>query len=189
MSVLTCDLGSARRESFSVSGFTEVALDGIGRVRVEHADVESVEVEAPGRVIEHIKVLVDDETLHLGFRRGVSLHQAGRLDIRFTVKAKDLYGLAINGAGSIDADRLGGKSASLEIDGTGRISVGSVAARRGEFSVDGAGKIEIEQAALETCTADLDGAGRVEIRNLEAQRLAVTVDGAGKVEVDRLDCQ
>lgn len=189
MSVLTGDLGSPVRETRSVSGFRRIALDGIGRVRVEHSDVEAVDVEAPEQLIEHIKIFVDGETLHLGFRQGLNLHHVGKLDIRFAVRAKEVEGLAINGAGSIDADRLEGKDANVEIDGTGRIGAGSIEAQTVEFSVDGAGKIEIEQAAVQTCHIDLDGAGRIGVRDLRTRQLALAVDGAGKLSVERLDCQ
>jgi len=181
MGLLTGDLGSQVRVIRSATGFSRIALDGIGRVRITHADREEVEVEAPERLMEHIEVFVEGETLHLRLRSGLRLHHVGRLDLRFEVRAKRIGHLQIDGAGRIEADRLSGREIGISVDGAGRIDIDRAETEDASFSIDGAGRVALHALAARKVVARVDGAGKIDLDRLECQRLETRVDGAGKL--------
>jgi len=181
MSVLTGDLGAQQRESRPVSGFTRVVLDGIGRVDLKQGSEDSLTVEAPERLMQWIETKVHNGTLHLSFRRGLRLHDVGRLRIVYEVCLRGVDALAINGAGSIATGPLRTGDFSLHIDGSGRIEIPDLDADSLHVEIDGAGKIELGRASAATHRLEIDGAGRVETREATGESYRVNLDGTGKI--------
>ena len=69
------------RETRDVSGFSSVALGGLGKLRITQGDEERLSIEAAPEMLEKIKAEVKDGELRLSLRKGSLL---ALLDLTFT---------------------------------------------------------------------------------------------------------
>jgi hypothetical protein len=168
--------GSVRTEDRPVQGFSRVELDGLGDLTVTQSGSESLKVEADDNVLPLVTSEVRGNTLVLGLKPG---NYVRTTRLSFTVTAKQLDGVKINGSGNARMVDVATPALEVNISGSGNAqSAGRADASKIEIS--GSGKYDGAATASRTATVDISGSGDAVVQVSET--LDVKVSGAGNVE-------
>jgi hypothetical protein len=181
-----------KTEERAVSGFEQVILKDIGEVIITQGERESLLVEAEEDVLPRIQTDVIDGRLVIGIkgdwlnRLSVGIGQISTGAIRFHLRARQVTGLEVHGAGNIRAERLDAPSLALKLSGAGSIEIGGLSSRDLRVLLSGAGKVELEGSA-EAQEVELSGTGSYQALRLETKRGKVHVSGVGGAAVNVSD--
>ncbi len=199
--------GNVIREPREVSGFTEVALTGIGNLTIRQTGSESLTIEAEDNIIPKLTTEVANGRLTLGVEPDTDLRPTEPINYELTVK--DLNALqtlgageistanveaanleiASSGAGEIDASSINTNNLEITNSGSGEISVANVEANNLKVTSGGSGEVRTA-GRVDSQAVDISGSGRYQAEDLESQEAKVDVKGAGEATVnvtDKLD--
>jgi hypothetical protein len=154
--------GNVITESRDVSGFSEIALAGSGKVRVDVNGTESLIIEAEDNIMPLLTSEVHDGRLELGAESSIS----PTTDIIYTVGAIALEGVAISGSGEVTAALVAADSFDVDISGSGRVE---------------------PTGTTDALVVEISGSGRYLGENLEASVGTVRVSGSGEAVVNVSD--
>ena len=168
--------GRLATETRQVSGFTQIELSGIGEVTVEQGDAESLTIEADDNVLPKLTSQVSGSTLKLGKKRGTTVRTKN--PIRYRVTLKDLTGLDVSGAGSVQAQRLTLRTVHVDISGSGAVRLSGSAVEQ-HIEVSGSGRYDAADLPSQQVTADISGSGQVAVA--VSQQLDIDISGSGTV--------
>ncbi|HJQ77558.1 MAG TPA: head GIN domain-containing protein [Acidimicrobiia bacterium] len=174
--------GEVITETREVSGFSEIVLEGNGRVIVEVTGTESLTIEAEDNLMPLLTSSVEDGTLVLGATESI----APTRDIVYTITASTLEGLDIDGSGHIEAADLSGEAFTADIDGSGTIVLPELSLDRLDATISGSGDIEVSGTAS-LLEVSVSGSGNFEAEGLEASDATVVVSGSGEAVVNVTD--
>ena len=107
--------GDVITESRDVSGFSEIALFGSGKVRIDVNGTESLIIEAEDNIMPLLTSEVHDGRLELSVESSISPTS----DVIYTVSAVGLEGVAVAGSGEVTAAGVAADSFDVEISGSG----------------------------------------------------------------------
>lgn len=172
--------GPVKTESRSAGDFHAVESSIAGDVEISVADNFSVEVQAQGNLLPHLKTEVEDGVLKIYFSENVS-HQE---DLKIRISAPSFDGLSLGGSGTmramtpIRADKM-----DLNVAGSGDIYVSQADFGTALASIAGSGSVELGGKAnsLET---NIAGSGDIKAKQLTANELDVEISGSGSVTCD-----
>ena len=154
--------GDVITESRDVSGFSEIALAGSGKVRVDVDGTESLIIEAEDNIMPLLTSEVNGGRLELGASSSIS----PTTDIIYTISAKALEGVAVSGSGEVTATGVAADSFDVDISGSGRVEPTGTAG---------------------TLSVEISGSGRYLGEDLEASVGTVRVLGSGGAVVNVTD--
>lgn len=149
-------------ESADLGAFNAIDFNGAGKVNITVGEPSGVNIEGGARVIKHLRIYVQNETLHI---RPTNAHWSwldSPQQLTLTIGAPELKSLSTKGAGSIDIKGFKG--------GEHRVMIA------GAFNIEAHGELDRLQIALH-------GAGNINYSDVTAQTAVVTVRGAGNVDV------
>jgi hypothetical protein len=146
-------------EARPVTGFRAVDLRAFGRVDIDLADHDSVEVEADDNVVGLVRTEVIDGRLLVAMADGTSLRNA-TLRIRIGAVALD----------------------DVVVDGSSDVEIRGLAAPRFDLVLAGSGDAGVS-GAVDDLLVDVEGSGDVRAAELVAQRARVQLTGSGDVAV------
>lgn len=157
------DSGEKVTETFTITEFERLEIDGAFDVEIEIGPEPSLEIDVHEEVADRLEVENDGDTLRIGFDGGLFSVSGGQ-DVRITTPS--LSALDLNGAVSaditdLDADRL-------------------------EIDLDGATDLEATGSASEVII-DIDGASNVDFDDLTIGRVEVQADGASSIDVSEAE--
>lgn len=176
--------GNVVREPREVSGFTEVALTGIGNLTIRQTGSESLTIEAEDNIIPELTTEVENGRLTLGVEPNTDLRPTEPINYELTVK--DLNALQTLGAGEIDAGSINTDNLEIASSGSGEISVANVEANN--LKVTSAGSGEVKTAGrVDSQVVDISGTGSYQAEDLESQEAEVDVKGSGEATVNVTD--
>jgi hypothetical protein len=168
-----------------LSGFNGVNVAGPFDVYITQGSSESVKVEAPADVMDHIITDVKDGVLriynkHESFSWG---NWFGHKKIAVYVTAKDLNMINISGSGDVFfKEGVSTNSLKLKISGSGDM-VGKVNVKTLESSITGSGDMKLTGSA-QTSTISVVGSGDFIAKNLVTVSTSVKVSGSGDADVN-----
>ena len=168
--------GNEANATRSVSGFSEVTLNGTGNLTIEQTGSESLAIEAEDNVLPHIQTDVRNNRLTIETDHTTPTPTS---PINYELTVKDLSVLELRGAGSIDASGVSADSLEVSSSGAGDVRVAGEADSQ-EVSISGAGSYQAQDLATKRATVDLSGAGEA-IVNV-SDDLDVAISGFGSVE-------
>jgi hypothetical protein len=181
-------------ETRRVSGFTEVALRGYGKLVVEQttdAQAEGITIEAEPELLSRITTEVRGRRLLLGF--GMPWFEwigfwftwllTPDKSIRYRLVVRTVEELLISGAGSVECASLRSDSLRLRISGSGRVRVNDLHAGSLEANISGSGRVECAGSA-ESVEARISGAGRIDAEMLGARNARARISGSGRIDVN-----
>ncbi|MBD3349652.1 MAG: hypothetical protein GF400_10735 [Candidatus Eisenbacteria bacterium] len=174
------------RERRDVSGFSRVELGGTGALNVELGSEERLSIEADPEIMGRVTSEVRDGVLRLGLAKGSWLRSLKCDGIVFDVTMKDISGLTLSGAGTINARKLAAGRLELKVSGTGRVSIDELEASELDVILSGECKCQIE-GRCESQEVTLSGAGTYDARKLASYRAKIVLSGAGDVLVNASD--
>lgn len=179
-----------KTETRDVTGFTEVAIRGMGDATLIQGDAEGLVIEADEALLPRIKSEVRGGRLVLGldmawwewltwwFTWLTLPHQ-----VRYTVRLRNFAGASIAGSGKVISAQLQGGACRFSISGSGRIAVDRLAAESVETRISGSGYIAIAGRAQQQALR-ISGSGRIDNEDLETETTEIHISGSGRAAVN-----
>jgi hypothetical protein len=164
-------------ETRAAQGFFGVSLSGAGRLVVEHAGAESLQITTDDNILPLVSSEVRDGWLYISTEPGAAFLNPTELTYRVTVARLEAVRLA--GSASAEIDGVEAGSFSLEIAGAGRAVV---TGRADVHDVSLAGAARYEAADLDSRTVRLDVGGSSQALVRAGERLEGRVGGTSTVE-------
>ncbi|MGH8910660.1 MAG: head GIN domain-containing protein [Egibacteraceae bacterium] len=168
--------GQVVSESRTVSGFTGVALTGIGELRIEQTGDESLTIEAEDNILPLLTSDVSARILRLGTRSNTSIVTTKPIIYRLTVK--DLSSLTVSGAGDATVLNLATTSFTAVISGSGNVTASGMAETQ-DVTISGSGTYTAEDLASDAAEVTVSGSGDAVVR--VSDTLDATVSGSGSI--------
>ena len=169
-----------------LSGFNSVSVAGSFDVFIVQGSSESVKVEAPSDVMDHIITEVNGNELKIFNKRdnwNWGDWFGNHKKIAVYVSIKDVNSISLSGSGDVFfKEGLSASSLRLRITGSGDI-LGKVDVKTLESSVSGSGDLKISGRA-DNSTVSVVGSGNFTGRNLVTITTAVRVTGSGDADVN-----
>jgi hypothetical protein len=169
--------GNVQSQTRPVPAFDSVEFSGAGTVTVEQSGTDSVQVRADDNIVPLLTTAVDGTTLRLGVQPNAALGRA--TTIEYHVTARQLRGLVLDGAGSVNATQIDAPKVSLANGGAGRLTVSG---RTGAENVElvGFGEIDASGLAAQDANVSVGGTGTATVN--AARTLTATVTGVGSIK-------
>ena len=166
-------------EQRDVSGFDRVSFEGFGKLIITHGSEESLTIEAEDNILPKIETNVRGGTLEIGFDT-TSWQDIIRptKSITFTLTVKTLEGIALSGAGSIEANDVDTERFDVELSGAGSIELSGFTEAQ-EINVSGAGSYDGGELQSERIDVNISGAGSATVWATES--LDVNISGVGNI--------
>ena len=180
--------GKVVEEERSVSGFTGVALSGIGNLYIEVGDEEALRIEAEDNLLPYLETEVRGTTLEITTRENVNLLPLRPINFYLTVKALDT--ITVSGSGHAEAPGLQAEQFFATVSGSGSVKMAGLEAEALTATVSGSGGLDIAGGEVEMQDITLSGSGKYEAKGLESAEADVRLSGSGSATVrvrDRLD--
>ena len=167
--------GTVVTEERDVEGFSEVALEGSGEVRVDIGDRESLTIEADDNLLDLISTEVSGSRLVIDHEGSLD----PSADIVYRVEAIDFDGVSIAGSADVVAPDLSCDVFSVSVAGSGSLDLdGSCEG----LEVDIAGSGDLDASGLVVDRADVSIAGSGDVVVNAAEQLRVSITGSGDVQ-------
>jgi hypothetical protein len=166
-------------EQRDVSGFDRVSFGGFGTLIIAHGSEESLTIEAESNILPRIETRVRGGILEIGFDsdRWQDIVRPTK-SITYNLTVITLDGIALSGAGSIEASGIEAERFDVELSGAGSIDITGFAATQ-EINVSGAGSYDSAELLSEYIDVNISGAGNATVWVTES--LDVNISGVGKV--------
>ena len=182
----SAEIITTKIEDRHLSGFNAVSLSGSFDVYITQGSTESVKVEAPDNVIDHIITEVNGGVLKIYNKNDNSFHWSeifgSHKKIAIYVTAKDLNSIGVSGSGDIFfKEGIHTNSLKLRVSGSGDM-YGKVDVKTLESSISGSGDVKLSGRADDS-TVSVVGSGDFEARNLVTVNTAVRVSGSGNADI------
>lgn len=172
--------GTFKSESRAVSGFTGISLALGGLVEIHQGDVEGVTVETDDNLLPLMETAVEGGTLII--RPAARNTSFSTKKLKFSVYAKAIERLDIDGSGDIRAEKLRTTGLKASIAGSGDMVIRSL--DTGSLSVSIAGSGDFSAAGrADKLDARIAGSGDIRAGGLEAKVAEVRIAGSGDAAV------
>jgi hypothetical protein len=166
-------------ESADLGSFNAIDFNGAGKVIITVGEPPGVNIEGGARVIKHLRIYVENETLHV---RPTNAHWSwldSPQQLTLTIGAPELKSLETKGAGSIDIKGFKGGEHRVVISGAFNIeALGEL--DRLDITLHGAGNVDYSQVTAQEAFVSVKGAGNVEVKPIKL--LDAAVHGVGAVQ-------
>ena len=172
-------IGSGRlaTESRAVQGFDSVSMVGVGRLIIQQAGSESLEVTAEDNILPVVRSEVRGDTLFLDFAPVSSLNPTREIVYRLAVR--ELNEISATGAGIIDVAGLDTERLRVRLTGASSL-LASGSADRQDIEVSGASFVRAEDLRSRMVTANVSGTSQCVVR--VSDRLEADVSGVSLLE-------
>ena len=180
--------GKVVEEERSVSGFTGVALSGIGNLYIEVGDEEALRIEAEDNLLPYFETEVRGTTLEIRTRENVNLLPLRPVNFYLTVEALDT--ITVSGSGHAEAPGLQAEQFFATVSGSGSVKMAGLEAEALTATISGSGGLDIAGGEVEMQDITLSGSGKYEAKGMESAEADVRLSGSGSATVrvrDRLD--
>jgi hypothetical protein len=165
-------------EMRDVKNFHQVALQGVGELRIIQGDAESLRISAEPKVLKRIETGVQDGVLMIRPNRSFTTKEKITYDLMVT----NLDGIALSGAGSVVAKALTSDAMQLQVDGAGSIAIDTLTANQLGVSITGNGTVKLG-GTVDEQTVTIQGAGKYLAADLQSRAATVTTEAAAQAAV------
>ena len=169
--------GVVKTETRTVSGFSKVALNLVGKLYIERNGSEALTISADDNILPLIQTRVRNGVLTIELDRATNLMQVN--DLTYRVSVKNLDELSVNGAAEVLVSGLDSESFDVVINGAGKVTASGKAERQ-TVTVNGAGDYNAPNLASRVAKVKNAGIGKAIVR--VSDTLDVKIEGAGIVE-------
>jgi len=190
LSILACQVGGFTRvrgsgniveEGREVSGFTGVALAGIGELTIEVGERESLRIEAEDNLMTYLETEVRNGMLEIGVQDGVNLNSTR--PVRFYLTVEELDTIVLSGSGNIEAPDLEAERFAIAISGSGDVEMGDLSADTVDAVISGSGNLDIAGGRVEEQDITISGSGEYQAGGLNSRSVEITISGSGNATV------
>ena len=174
-------------EDRHITGLRAVDVGGSFDVYITQGSSESVKVEAPDEIIDHIITEVDNGVLKIYNKNDRNFHWGdifgNHKKIVVYVVAKDLNAIALSGSGDVYfKEGIHTNSMRLKVSGSGDM-YGKVDVKNLESGISGSGDVKLAGRA-ENSAVNVSGSGDFEARGLVTVNTIVHVSGSGDASIN-----
>nr|WP_010132853.1 DUF2807 domain-containing protein [Microbulbifer agarilyticus] len=175
-------------KTFSVKGFSAIALKGGSNLKVTQGAEFSVTAHGEQKDLEYAKAEVSGDTLSLSVEPdrkslfGV-VTVSSEPNVEFRVTLPELSAIRVTGSGEALADTLESAALDLRVTGSGLIRVEKVAAESLNASVTGSGDVILGTILAVEGQAAVTGSGDVRMDNFIGETMNAQIKGSGDVVV------
>ena len=172
-------------EDRHLSGFNAVDVGGPFDVKITQGTTESVKVEAPADVMQHITTEVVNGTLKIYNKHHVDLNFGDLFHhkkILVYVTIKDVNSISVSGSGDVTfRDGIHTEKMNLRVSGSGDVD-GVLEVKSLETRISGSGDVKLSGNA-ETTAVRVSGSGDYSAHGLITSNTDVHVSGSGDASV------
>jgi len=172
--------GKVISEDRQVSDFQRIILQGSGELIIEQGSREALTIEAEDNLLPVLTSEVQNGTLTLSSKRGMSIQPTK--PIRYHLQVKDLSGLEISGSGKAQMEKLEGDSLHLRISGSGDVTIQEIDVNELGVTISGSGEVQAAGTA-DKLSVNVSGSGTCRLEDLQSQQAEVTISGGGDITV------
>lgn len=172
--------GKVINETVKVSGFDQVALDGMGTLIITQGNNESLIIEAEDNVISHIKTSVNNNKLQISYDN-ISTPTPTK-PVIFHLSVKNLNSIDVSGAAKLNAANLKAGKMNIFVNGAAEGNLTNLKLNNLILTISGAGKLNASGNA-DSQAITINGAGEYSAPSLNTRNTTVTINGAGKTTV------
>jgi hypothetical protein len=169
--------GTTATEVRPVAGFSEVFVNGVGDLVLRQDGTETLSIDAEDNLLPYLRSKMTGRQLVLGPESGVVL-RATR-PIRYTLTARQVSGIRMNGAGSVRAEAVQTELLQITLNGGARADMQGTASRQ-DVLIAGAADYRADRLTSREVDVEINGAGTAVLD--VSNRLDVTINGTGTVE-------
>ncbi len=171
--------GSIVSETRSVSGFSNISLNGSEEVEIIPSKENKVVVTGYQNLVPSYKTKVSGSTLNLEFEK--NYWNVRNNNIKVTIYTTGISKMEMNGSGNISLrDSLKTDRLRMEINGSGNIYTYNNYVENVEMDINGSGNINARNLTGRYVYAEISGSGDAEITVQE--KLDVKINGSGSVK-------
>jgi hypothetical protein len=168
--------GKAATEQRPVSGIHAVTLSGVGVLRIEVGNQESLRIDADDNILPYIKTKVQNGRLTIGIERGYSVHPS--VPIRYALVVQELDEVGLSGSGKISTAALRSDTMKAHLSGSGEIAFDELTGREFAAGISGSGEIKAS-GRVEAEEVRISGSGGYYGGDLQSRTAEVIVSGSG----------
>lgn len=170
-----------------LDSFNRVKFRGPGVLTILQDEDESLEINAPGYMLNEIQSTVIEQELLVGYVAAsiVSL-SAHREKIEYRLKVRNLKQLLVKGSGDVILPDLDNDQLAIIVAGSGFTKVDQLTADRLDVSISGSGRVEVS-GDVESQAVKLSGSGSYFAEKLISDFANVIVSGSGQAEITTSD--
>lgn len=173
-----------------VSGFSAVELRGVGTLRIDIGDTESLTIETDDQILAAIVTEVIGHKLVIKFDPWEAfMGWARSTPVTMHLSAKEISSVALTGAGTVEAS-IASERLEILISGAGSVRAG-VRATELSVTLSGAGDVTLAGSA-DKQEVRITGAGTYDGMQVLSKDAAIFIGGAGRAKLwatERLDVQ
>lgn len=170
-----------------IKDFKKILLTGCGDVRYEPSSQPRLNIRTSDNIFDQMDIRVEDETLKIGFKKGVSL-SLNVLEI--TIGSPELEEIETTGTCLLTlAEELKAERLKIESKGTSRITAHGIRCQDElEIDLTGTGSLELGQLSeAKEINIEIKGTGSVTAQDLRASdKILLDLSGTGSVNIDGL---
>jgi hypothetical protein len=162
-----------------VHDIQEVALEGVGTLKIEQGETESLTIEAEPKVLERIETEVQNGQLTIRPDRSFKTRES----ITYFLTVTQLSSIELSGAGRVEVGELSTDQLRINGSGAGAIVIEGLTANT--LDVTAAGNVQAEIAGtVDSQTITVSDAASYAAADLESRLASVTASGASQVTVN-----
>jgi len=169
-----------------LSGFNAVDVEGSVDVYIVQGQTESVRVEAPAEMMDHIITEVNGSTLRIHDKNSSGWHWGGwstHKKVAVYVSIREVHEIGITGSGDVYfKEGISAPSLRIRVSGSGDV-LGKVETKNLDCSISGSGDMKLVGHADQQ-NVNVSGSGDYSARGLTTQNTAVRVSGSGDANVN-----
>ncbi len=164
-----------------VNSFNSIRIQGSQDVVFTQASNRHVEIYASDNVIDLMDVYAEDGTLVVKFKKGVSIMNSGKIEVR--VSNPTLANVSIQGSGDFKLTNgiKGEQSMDFNIQGSGDIQGSDISCGQFGLSIQGSGDIALGKIDAKQVRVQIQGSGDVTLSKIEAEQVDAQIHGSGDV--------
>ena len=168
--------GNLETQTFNVSNFDRVRLDGFGDVYIEQGDRESLSVQTDDNLLPYLDIKVSGNELQLSVKPNSNLNPSQSITYNLTVK--DLSRITLNGSGKFYLSPVQSDSMDIAVNGSGDINIDDLATGKLSMALNGSGNIAIDKLSASSTDASINGSGDIKLAG-EAPTQEISFNGSG----------
>ncbi len=175
---------SAADRSYTVTGYDRIRVEAPYAVTLATGKAPFARATGSPQALDAVRIEVQGRTLVVRQNRtsGMGSSPSGHGPVTIVLGTHDLTAAWLNGAGSLDIDRLKGLSASVEVTGAGALRIGDAAVDRLAVGLTGAASAQVAGRAA-AVTAIVRGASRLDAAALTAKDATLAAEGPASISM------
>jgi hypothetical protein len=176
--------GVIKKETRSASGYTAVSSQGSLNIYMDYGTSSNITVEADENLLPYIETEVNNGTLIIRAKKGVSLASKSKMSVH--VSLTKLTSLNLSGSGNIKGEGAFSNTGKTQISvsGSGDISLGFDTFNELAVSVSGSGNINLKGNSSNNMTASISGSGNLDCSAVKCNDVFAKISGSGNVRVN-----